>query len=70
VIRRFVRERTYTAQQYRDLLLTYSDVLVLPSRRREGLVDCLTDLIRSRYGGEIRKRQLYTLQLWRRGSGR
>ncbi|HEY6238870.1 MAG TPA: class I SAM-dependent methyltransferase [Thermoplasmata archaeon] len=68
VTHRFVRERTYTAQQYRDLLLTYSDVLALPTRRREGLVDCLTDLIRSRYGGQIAKRELFALQLWRRSA--
>jgi SAM-dependent methyltransferase len=67
VVHRFTLTRTYTTQEYRDLLLTYSDVLALPTRRREGLLDCLTGLIRSRYGGEIVKRELVTLQLWRRG---
>jgi SAM-dependent methyltransferase len=66
VLHRFLRETIYTTQEYRDLLLTFSDVLALPARWREGLVDCLTDLIRSRYGGEIRRRELVTLQLWRR----
>lgn len=66
VVHRFPRESTYTAEEYRDLLLTYSDVLALAPRRREGLVDCLTDLIRSRFGGEITRREVVTLQLWRR----
>ncbi|MCI4335978.1 MAG: class I SAM-dependent methyltransferase [Thermoplasmata archaeon] len=66
VVHRYARESSYTAPQYRDLLLTFSDVLALPSRRREGLLGCLTELIRSRYGGEISKRELITLQLWRR----
>lgn len=66
VVHRFDRLRTYSAEQYRALLLTYSDVLVLSDRRREGLLDCLTDLIRSRFSGAITKRELSTLQLWRR----
>lgn len=66
VVRRFALERTYTAQEYRNLLLTFSDVLAMPVRRREGLVDCLIELIRSRYGGEVTKSELFTLQLWRR----
>ena len=69
-IHRFARESTYTAQQYRDLLLTYSDVLALPAPRREGLVECLMYLIRSRFGGEITKRDVLTLQLWRRHQDR
>jgi SAM-dependent methyltransferase len=66
VLHRFGQESAYSADEYRALLGTFSDVLALPTRRREGLVACLTDLIRSRYAGEITRREVVTLQTWRR----
>ena len=59
---------TYSASAYRDLLLTYSGHRALESDRREHLLDCITGLIESRYGGSITKCYLTELRLARRDS--
>jgi SAM-dependent methyltransferase len=64
--RRYERELSYTTAAYRDLLLTYSGHLALGATARAGLLDCITHLIDSRYGGRIAKRYLTELRLARR----
>lgn len=63
-LHRFERDLSYTAEAYGDLLRTYSDVRAL-GPAGEALVDCITGLITSRYGGQITKRYLTELQLAR-----
>ncbi|MCI4351574.1 MAG: class I SAM-dependent methyltransferase [Thermoplasmata archaeon] len=67
-VRRYEWESVYTAQQYRELLLTYSDHRALDAPRREGLLRCLTDLIESEFNGRIAKRYLAELRVARRTS--
>jgi len=49
-------------------LLTYSGHRALESAQREHLLDCITGLIESRYGGSITKRYMTELRLARRVS--
>jgi SAM-dependent methyltransferase len=65
VFHRYEWNETYSTAEYRDLLLTYSGHRALESDRREHLLDCITDLIESRYGGSITKRYLTELRLAR-----
>jgi SAM-dependent methyltransferase len=51
--RRHEWDLTYTASAYRDVLLTYSGHRALDSARRAGLLECITDLIHTSYGGNI-----------------
>jgi SAM-dependent methyltransferase len=60
---RYEWDLSYTTRQYLDVLLTYSGHIALAARRRRGLLDCIADLIDSRYGGRITKRYLTELQL-------
>lgn len=53
----------YTDRTYCDLLSTYSDVRALEPARRDGLLDCIGELMRVHYGGEISKRYLTELRL-------
>ena len=64
--RRYESEHRYTAAQYIDLLLTYSGHLALAPENRAGLLDCIRELIESRYGGAITKRYLTQLRVARR----
>ena len=68
VFHRYEWTETYSATAYRDLLLTYSGHRALESDRREHLLDCITGLIESRYGGSITKCYLTELRLARRVS--
>jgi hypothetical protein len=63
---RYEWELAYTTREYLDVLLTYSGHIALAPRRRRGLLDCIANLIDSRYGGRISKRYLTELQLARR----
>jgi len=47
---------SYSTAEYRDLLLTYSGHIALELVAREGMLDCIGELIESRYGGRITKR--------------
>jgi SAM-dependent methyltransferase len=67
VFRRYEWERTYRTDEYVDLLCTYSGHRALPEPARRGLLDCVTQLINSRYGGQITKRYLTQLVLAHRG---
>ena len=66
IIRRYPWTRTYTASQYRDLLLTYSGHRALDADSRAHLLECITSLIETRYSGRITKQYLNELCLARR----
>lgn len=53
-------DRTYTTNEYLDLLLTYSNHRALPADRQAGLLRCIRQRIDS-YGGSITKRYLTQL---------
>jgi SAM-dependent methyltransferase len=64
--RRYEWEQPYSAQEYIDLLSTYSDHRALEDAARQHLLDCVSRLIVDRYGGRIRKRYLNELRIARR----
>lgn len=51
----------YTASEYIQLLKTYSDILSMEPAGRKGLLQCIETLIRSEFGGRIRKKYLFSL---------
>ncbi len=63
--RRYEWEVTYSAEEYRDLLLTYSAHIALDRDAQTGLLACITDLIDARFGGRITKRYLTELRVAR-----
>jgi SAM-dependent methyltransferase len=64
--RRYEWEQPYSAQEYVDLLSTYSDHRALGETRLRPLLDCISRLINERYGGRIRKRYINELRIARR----
>jgi len=62
-IRRYEHEQRYTAQQYRDLLLTYSGHRSMERTAREALLSCIVHLIDEHYGGRITKRYMNQLAI-------
>ena len=60
-VRRFARDITYTADQYLDVLRTYSGHRALDDSTRDGLLRCVRELIDGAYGGSITKRYLHEL---------
>jgi hypothetical protein len=66
---RYEWTQTYTTTAYRDLLLTYSNHLLLDPGRRWSLLDCISHLIDTRFGGRITKRYLTELRLAHRRTG-
>jgi hypothetical protein len=66
VVHRYLWTQTYTAAEYRDLLLTYSGHRALDAPLRRGLLECITDLIETRYAGRITKQYMNELCLARR----
>lgn len=63
VFRRYEWEADHSTAEYRDLLLTYSGHIAMEPAAREGLLDCIGDLIDSRYGGRITKRYLTEMRV-------
>ena len=59
--RRYEHERSYSAQEYRDLLLSYSGHRAMEPAAREGLLACISRLIDESYGGRITKRYMNEL---------
>lgn len=66
VIRHYVTEERYTADQYLDLLSTYSTHITLEPDNRQRLFDCIRELIDGQYGGQISKRYLHEMILAQR----
>jgi SAM-dependent methyltransferase len=60
-VTRFEQDITHTADQYIDVLLTYSGHRALDRTRREGLLACIRDLIETRHDGRVTKRYLHEL---------
>jgi hypothetical protein len=69
VVHRYAWSQAYTAFEYRDLLLTYSGHRALDPVNRQHLLDCITELIQSRFSGRITKQYLNQLWLARRAPG-
>ncbi|GHH65389.1 methyltransferase type 11 [Kitasatospora indigofera] len=60
-VRRYEWDLTYSAQEYLDVLRTYSGHRALPAPARTGLLAGIADLIDDRHGGSITKRYLTEL---------
>ncbi|MCG7209703.1 class I SAM-dependent methyltransferase [Streptomyces arenae] len=60
-VRGHAQEITYTADQYVDVLLTYSNHRALPGPARSGLLADVRELIESRYDGAVTKRYWHAL---------
>lgn len=61
--RRYERELTYSASEYRDLLLSYSGHRAMQPDARQGLLACIASLIDDRYGGQVAKRYMNELAI-------
>ncbi|MGI9149756.1 MAG: class I SAM-dependent methyltransferase [Chloroflexota bacterium] len=59
-------DQQYTAASYRDVLLTYSNHRALAPPSQSGLLDCITTLIQTSYGGRISKRYMTELRMARK----
>ena len=66
--RRYERTLAYSTDEYLDLLLTYSGHRALAPEARAHLLACIAYLIDSHYGGRVRKRYLFELQVAHRRS--
>jgi SAM-dependent methyltransferase len=61
--RRYEWNQEYSTAGYRELLLTYSGHRALAPQALQGLLDCISRLIDTRYNGRITKRYLSELRL-------
>jgi SAM-dependent methyltransferase len=61
--RRYEWEQSYTSVEYRNLLLTYSGHRALPAESQRGLLECITTLADTRFGGRIIKRYMNELRV-------
>lgn len=53
--RKYAWSRYYTAEEYVNLLGTYSDHIALPDRKRQALLDGIRNFINRRYDGRVLK---------------
>jgi SAM-dependent methyltransferase len=65
-VRRYLWPRTYTAEQYVDVLSTYSNTLTMPEAQRLDFLDRVAAIIRDRPGGTVTKHYLNHLVVARR----
>jgi SAM-dependent methyltransferase len=63
IVRRYEWDGVYGAHEYVDLLLTYSGHRALGRDAQQGLLDCISRLIESKYGGAVVKRYMTELLL-------
>ncbi|PWI13430.1 SAM-dependent methyltransferase [Streptomyces sp. Act143] len=68
-VQRFRQDITYTADEYIDVLLTYSGHRALREDLRDGLLTCIRRLIETRYDGTVTKRYLHELITATRAAG-
>jgi hypothetical protein len=61
VFRRYEHEQTYSTNEYRDLLLSYSGHRAMEPAAQRDLLACIARLIDERYGGRITKRYMNEL---------
>ena len=66
--RRYEWDKTYTAAEYLETLQTYSGHRALADEERTGLLECVRELIETRYRGRITKRFLFQLRVAARHS--
>ena len=57
----YERELTYSAHEYRDLLLSYSGHRAMESTARRHLLSCIVGLIDHRFEGRVTKRYMNEL---------
>ncbi len=67
-VRRYEHDIPYTTTSYVDVLLTYSGHRAMDANAQRGLLDCISELIDTRYRGRITKRYLTELRVARRRS--
>jgi ubiquinone/menaquinone biosynthesis C-methylase UbiE len=60
-LKRYSTQRQYTAEQYCDLLGTFSDVRALNEEHRHGFLSCIRNLINSQFGERITRHDVYDL---------
>lgn len=60
-VTRYRQDIAYTADEYIDVLRTYSGHRALREDLRHGLLTCIRELIETRYGGTVTKRYLHEL---------
>jgi SAM-dependent methyltransferase len=65
-VRRYLWPRTYTAEQYVDVLSTYSVTLTMPEVQRRDFLDGVAAMIRERRGGTVTKHYLNHLAVARK----
>lgn len=65
---RFSIERRYSAEQYCELLQTFSDVRGFGEPNRSRFVDCIANLIHVRFGGSLQRTDTYELSTVRAAS--
>jgi SAM-dependent methyltransferase len=65
-VRRYLWPRTYTAEQYVDVLSTYSNTLTMPEPQRRDFLDGVAAMIRDRPGGTVTKHYLNHLVVARK----
>lgn len=63
VFRRHEWELSYSAAAYLEVLSTYSGHIAMAPDARDGVCDCIADLIERRHGGRISKRYMTELQV-------
>ena len=52
-VQRIRWDQTYTTEQYRDLLNTFSNFLMLPEAQRRAAVDDICDLVDREFDGQV-----------------
>jgi SAM-dependent methyltransferase len=67
-VERVAWDREYTTSEYERLLMTYSGHRALDAGARRRLLDCITHLIDSTFGGSITKRYLFELVMARKAA--
>ncbi|HSX31129.1 MAG TPA: class I SAM-dependent methyltransferase [Candidatus Saccharimonadales bacterium] len=61
----YLWDATYKTDEYIKLLRTYSPTIAMPSSKREALLQSIRGLIDSKYGGQVHKQYVATLDLAR-----
>lgn len=70
VLLRVLWDQTYTSAEFRDLMLTYSNMRMMPDDERDDLVAQLTAVVDDELGGSITRPLVATLTLARARSDR
>jgi trans-aconitate methyltransferase len=60
-VRAYDWNQTYSAADYRKLMLSYSSTQLMPPPARQGLLDDMEDLVRQQFGGQVTRPLVVTL---------